>query len=70
MKAIVVVFVAAVLLGAFTIQAKFISILWRANIDNWKAMPPTAARVALGILIVATIIWLALSIHFDGLFRR
>ena len=57
--------VSAVVLGAFVIQAKVLTIIWRLNIDNWMGMSRWQAWVTLGIIVVAAIFGLVLGFRFD-----
>jgi protein-S-isoprenylcysteine O-methyltransferase Ste14 len=56
MEIIVVVLVIAVVLALFAFQIKFIGIVWGANRDLWKDLPPWMARLILVLAVVAGII--------------
>ena len=57
----VTLFVIAVIVGAWCIQATFITIVWRANIDLWKQTPVAARWVLLGAMLLAFVLGMSLS---------
>ena len=56
MSTVVTLFVIAVLVGAWCIQLKFMTIIWRANIDLWKQTPVAARWVLLGAIVLAVVL--------------
>ena len=65
MRLAVILFVSVVVLGAAVIQARVLTIIWRANIHNWMGMSRWQAWVTLGIIVVAAIFGLVLGFRFD-----
>jgi ABC-type sulfate transport system permease component len=66
MRLIVMLLVVAAILGAFAIQVKFLTIMWRWFVDTWmRTQPRWMVWMTLGIATVAAIIGLVLGFRFN-----